>query len=153
MSPEEKLIAMGLELPAPLPPRGNYIPYRRVGDLLFLAGHGPRLQDNTYRLGKVTGVEHIAGAYADAQLTALNMLSTLKSALGQLDRVVAVVQLLGMVNAAPTFTHHGKVIEGCSDLLVNVLGEAGRHARTAVGMSSLPNGMTVEVNAIVQVTA
>lgn len=152
MSPEEKLVALGFTLPPALPPRANYVSHRRVGDLIFLAGHGPRLPDNTYRLGKVTDQEHIAGAYADAQLTALNMLATLKDVLGELSRIVAVVKLTGMVNAAPTFIDHPKVIDGCSSLLVDVLGEAGRHARAAVGVSSLPNGMTVEVEAIVQIS-
>jgi enamine deaminase RidA (YjgF/YER057c/UK114 family) len=152
MTPEERLASLGLILPAPLPPRANYIAYRRVGDLIFLAGHGPRLPDNTYRVGRIGSADQIAGAYADAQLTGLNMLATLKEALGELHRVRAVVKLLGMVNAEPTFTEHFKVIDGCSALLVDVFGEAGRHARSAVGMGSLPNGMTVEVEAIVQVS-
>jgi enamine deaminase RidA (YjgF/YER057c/UK114 family) len=153
MTPEQKLVELGFELPPALPPRGHYVPYRRVGNLLFLAGHGPRLQDNTYRLGKISSEQQIAGAFADAQLTALNMLSTIKSAVGELSQVVAFLKLLGMVNADPLFTHHGKIIDGCSTLLVDVLGEAGRHARSAVGMSSLPNGMTVEIEAVVQVGA
>jgi enamine deaminase RidA (YjgF/YER057c/UK114 family) len=153
MSPEEKIEALGLKLPQALPPRANYVSYRRVGDLLFLAGHGPRLPDNTYRLGKITSEDDIPRAYADAQLTALNILATLKGVVGELSRVAAVVRITGMVNAEPTFTQHPKIIDGCSNLLVDVLGDAGRHARTAVGVSSLPNGMTVEVEAIVQVVA
>lgn len=152
MSPEEKLAALGFELPPALPPRFNYIPYRRVGDLLFLAGHGPRLPDDTYRVGKITSEQQIPDAYADAQLTALNMLATIKDAIGELSRIKSVVKVLGMVNAAPTFTAHPKVIDGCSDLLVNVLGEAGRHARSAVGMSSLPQGISVEIEVIVQIS-
>lgn len=151
MTPEEKIEALGLKLPAALPPRANYVSYRRVGDILFLAGHGPRLPDNTYRLGKITSEEDIPRAYADAQLTGLNMLATLKDAVGELSRIEAVVRIIGMVNAEPTFTQHPKIIDGCSNLLVDVLGDAGRHARAAVGMSSLPNGMTVEIEAIVQV--
>jgi enamine deaminase RidA (YjgF/YER057c/UK114 family) len=151
MSPESRLQALGFELPSALPPRFNYVPFRRVGDLLFLAGHGPRLPDDTYRRGKIKSRQQIADAYADAQLTALNMLATIKSAVGELSRVAAIVKLFGMVNAAPTFTDHPKVINGCSDLLVNVFGEAGCHARSAIGVSSLPNGMTVEIEAIVQV--
>ena len=152
MSPEEKLAALGFELPPALPPRFNYLPYRRVGDLLFLAGHGPRLPDDTYRVGKITSEQQIPDAYADAQLTALNMLATIKDAIGELSRIKCVVKVLGMVNAAPTFTAHPKVIDGCSDLLVNVLGEAGRHARSAVGMSSLPQGISVEIEVIVQIS-
>lgn len=151
MSPEEKILSMGLALPMALPPRGNYVSYRRVGEVIFLAGHGPRLPDNTYRLGKITTEADIPRAYADAQLTALNMLATLKSAVGELNRIVAVARVIGMVNADPTFTKHPKIIDGCSDLLVDVLGDAGRHARAAVGVSSLPNGMTVEIEAIVHV--
>jgi enamine deaminase RidA (YjgF/YER057c/UK114 family) len=152
MSPEERLVALGFELPPALPPRFNYVAYRRVGDLLFLAGHGPRLPDDTYRIGKITSEQQIPDAYADAQLTALNMLATIKEAVGELSRIKSVVKILGMVNAAPTFTAHPKVIDGCSDLLVNVLGEAGRHARSAVGMSSLPQGISVEIEAIVQIS-
>lgn len=150
MSPEERLVELGFDLPPALSPRANYVACRHVGDLLFLAGHGPRLPDNTYRLGKINDELQIESAYADAQLSALNMLATLKAELGELRRVVAFVKVIGMVNAAQTFTAHSKVIDGCSDLLVNVFGEAGRHARSAVGMSSLPNGMTVEIEAVVQ---
>ena len=153
MSPEEKIVALGFELPPALPPRFNYIPYRRVGELLYLAGHGPRLPDNTYRLGKISSRLQIADAYADAQLTGLNMLATIKDAVGELSRVTAIIKLLGLVNASPTFTAHPQVINGCSDLLVNVLGEAGRHARSAIGVSSLPSGMTVEIEAIVQISS
>jgi enamine deaminase RidA (YjgF/YER057c/UK114 family) len=151
MTPEERLASLGMALPAPLPPRANYIAYRRVGDLLFLAGHGPRLPDNTYRVGKIGSADQIARAYADAQLTGLNMLATLKDALGQLKQVREVVKLFGMVNAEPHFAEHFKVIDGCSTLLIDVFGEAGRHARSAVGMGSLPNDMTVEIEAIFHV--
>jgi enamine deaminase RidA (YjgF/YER057c/UK114 family) len=151
MTPEQRIVELGFELPQPLPPRANYIPYRRVGNLLFLAGHGPRLQDDSYRLGQIVSDSQIPSAYADAQLTGLNMLSTLKAALGELVRIEAIVKLLGMVNAGPGFTAHPKVIDGCSDLLISVLGDAGRHARAAIGMSSLPNGMSVEIEAIVQI--
>ncbi len=151
MTPEEKLAQLGFQLPPALPPRGNYVTYRRVGDLIYLAGHGPRLPDNTYRLGKLSRAEQIPQAYADAQLTALNMLSTIKDAVGELSRVTAIVKLLGLVNSAPDFTEHPKVINGCSDLLVDILGDAGRHARSAFGVASLPNGMTVEIEAIVQI--
>jgi enamine deaminase RidA (YjgF/YER057c/UK114 family) len=151
MSPEEKIVALGFELPPALPPRFSYIPYRQVGDLIFLAGHGPRLPDNTYRSGKISSDDQIPGAYADAQLTALNILATLKSAVGELGRIKAFIKVLGMVNAAPTFTDHPKVINGCSDLLVDVFGDVGRHARSAVGMSSLPSDMTVEIEVIVQI--
>lgn len=147
MCPEDRLVELGFELRRALPPRANYVACRRFGDLLFLAGHGPRLPDNTYRIGKIDDESQIANAYADAQLSTLNMLATLKAELGELRRVVAFLKVSGMVNAAPAFTAHPKVLDGCSDLLVNVFGEAGRHVRSAVGMSSLPNGMTVEIDA------
>ncbi|MFM0272336.1 RidA family protein [Paraburkholderia nemoris] len=153
MSPEEKLVALGFELPPALPPRFSYIPYRQAGDLLFLAGHGPRLPDDTYRTGKISSDDQIPGAYADAQLTALNILATLKSAVGELSRIKAFIKVFGMVNAAPDFTAHPKVINGCSDLLVNVFDEVGRHARSAVGMASLPSNMTVEIEVIVQIAS
>lgn len=151
MTPEERLQALGFELPPALPPRGSYVSCHQIGDLLYLAGHGPRLQDGCYRTGRITAGQQIPDAYADAQLTALNMLATMKAALGELRRVRAVAKLLGMVNASPDFTAHSKVIDGCSDLLVQVFGKAGKHARSAIGVASLPNGMTVEIEAIVQV--
>ena len=100
------------------------------------------------RLGRDATIEE---GYADAQLAGLQLLAVAKAALGDLSRIKAVVKLLGMVNAEPDFADHPKVINGCSDLLVNVLGDAGRHARSAVGMGSLPNRMTVEVEAILQI--
>jgi enamine deaminase RidA (YjgF/YER057c/UK114 family) len=153
MSPEEKIVELGLTLPPALPARFSYIPYRRVGDLLFLAGHGPRFANDTYRLGKLVDDSQIARGYADAQLTGLNILATLKSVVGELDRVVAIVKMLGLVNAAPTFKKHPLVINGCSDLLMTVLGDAGRHARSSIGVSSLPHDMSVEIEVIVQVAS
>ncbi|MGO4813988.1 RidA family protein [Cupriavidus sp. 2MCAB6] len=151
MSPEERLLELGLELPAALPPNGTYVPYRVVGSMLYLSGHGPRLPNNTYRLGRLDSLEQASAAYEDARLTALNMLASIKLALGDLSRVEAIVKLLGMVHATPSFKNHSRVIDGCSDLLVSIFGEKGLHARSAVGMSSLPHGMTVEIEAIIQI--
>lgn len=151
MTPEEKLAELGLTLPAVPVPVANYVPYRIVGDLLYLSGQGPKRPDGTYRPGRLGRDATIEEAYADAQLAGLQLLAVAKAALGDLSRIKAVVKLLGMVNAEPDFADHPKVINGCSDLLVNVLGEAGRHARSAVGMGSLPNAMTVEVEAILQI--
>ncbi|TNC09867.1 RidA family protein [Methylobacterium terricola] len=151
MTPEEKLAELGLTLPAVPVPVANYVPYRIVGDLLYLSGQGPKRPDGTYRPGRLGRDATIEEAYADAQLAGLQLLAVAKSALGDLSRIKAVVKLLGMVNAEPDFADHPKVINGCSDLLVNVLGDAGRHARSAVGMGSLPNAMTVEVEAILQI--
>lgn len=148
MTPEDKLSSLGLVLPKISAPVANYLPYRRAGNLLYLSGHGPKLADGTYRPGRLGRDVTIEEGYADARLTGLFLLAVAKSALGELGRIEAVVKLLGMVNAEPDFSDHPKVINGCSDLLVEVLGDAGRHARSAVGMGSLPNRMTVEIEAI-----
>jgi enamine deaminase RidA (YjgF/YER057c/UK114 family) len=147
-TPEERLAALGLTLPAVPTPLANYVPYRLAGNLLFLSGQGPKRPDGSFvtgRLGKDATVEQ---GYEAAQVTGLQLLAVAKSALGDLSRVEAVVKLLGMVNAEPDFEEHPKVINGCSDLLVKVLGDAGRHARSAVGMGSLPNRIVVEIEAI-----
>jgi enamine deaminase RidA (YjgF/YER057c/UK114 family) len=151
MTPEEKLTSLGLVLPEVPVPVANYVPYRWAGNLLYLSGQGPKRPDGTYRPGRLGRDATIEEAYEDARLTGLNLLAVAKSALGELSRIETVVKLLGMVNAEPDFSDHPKVINGCSDLLVEVLGDAGRHARSAVGMGSLPNRMTVEIEAILLV--
>ncbi len=148
MTPEERLASLGLVLPEAPVPVANYVPYRRVGNLLYLSGQGPKRADGTYRPGRLGRDATIEEGYEDARLTGLNLLAVAKSAIGELNRIEAVVKLLGMVNAEPDFSDHPKVVNGCSDLLVEVLGDAGRHARSAVGMGSLPNCMTVEIEAI-----
>jgi enamine deaminase RidA (YjgF/YER057c/UK114 family) len=148
MTPEEKLTSLGLVLPEVPVPVANYVPYRWAGNLLYLSGQGPKRPDGTYRPGRLGRDATIEEAYEEARLTGLNLLAVAKSALGDLSRIEAVIKLLGMVNAEPDFSDHPKVINGCSDLLVEVLGDAGRHARSAVGMGSLPNRMTVEIEAI-----
>ena len=148
MSPEERLSALGIVLPDVTAPIANYVPYRRAGNLLYLSGMGPKRADGTYRPGRLGRDATVEEGYADARLTGLNLLAVAKAALGELSRIEAVVKLLGMVNAEPDFSDHPKVINGCSDLLVEILGDAGRHARSAVGMGSLPNRMTVEIEAI-----
>jgi enamine deaminase RidA (YjgF/YER057c/UK114 family) len=151
MTPEQKLESMGLTLPEVPVPVANYVPFRWAGNLLYLSGQGPKRADGTYRPGRLGRDATVEEAYADARLTGLNLLAVAKAALGDLSRIEAVVKLLGMVNAEPDFADHPKVINGCSDLLVEVLGEAGRHARSAVGMGSLPNRMMVEIEAILLV--
>lgn len=151
MTPEEKLTALGLTLPEAPMPVANYVPYRWAGNLLYLSGQGPKRLDGTYRPGRLGRDISIEEAYEEARLTGLNLLAVAKSALGELNRIEAVVKLLGMVNAENDFSDHPKVINGCSDLLVDVLGDAGRHARSAVGMGSLPNRMAVEIEAILLV--
>lgn len=151
MTPEEKLKALGLILPEAPVPVANYVPYRWAGNMLYLSGQGPKRSDGSYRQGRLGRDISIEEAYEEARLTGLNLLAVAKSALGELSRVEAVVKLLGMVNAEDDFSDHPKVINGCSDLLVDVLGDAGRHARSAVGMGSLPNRMAVEIEAILLV--
>ena len=152
-TPEARLAALGVVLP-PLPtPVGRYVPYRRAGDLLFLSGQGPRRADGAWHEGTVGAGVSVDEARAHARLVGLQLLAVMRSALGSLDRVAFVVKLLGMVNAAPGFRDHPAVINGCSELFEAVFGEDGRHARSAVGMGSLPNDITVEIEAIVAVRA
>lgn len=148
MTPEERLAERGLKLPELAAPIANYVPYRWAGNLLYISGQGPKRPDGTYRAGRLGKTAGIEEGYAEARATGLLLLAVARSAIGQLSRIESVVKLLGMVNAEPEFADHPKVINGCSDLLVEILGEAGRHARSAVGMGSLPNGMMVEIEAI-----
>jgi enamine deaminase RidA (YjgF/YER057c/UK114 family) len=151
MTPEQRLEALGLTLPPVPTPVANYIPCRLAGNLLYISGQGPKRPDGTYRTGRLGRDISVEEAYQEARLTGLQLLAVAKAALGSLERIEAVLKLLGMVNAEPDFADHPKVINGCSDLLVDVLGEAGRHARSAVGMGSLPNRMAVEIEAILLV--
>ena len=153
MTPEDKLASLGLTLPAVATPVANYVSFRMAGNLLYLSGQGPRLPGGGMATGKVGRDVSIEEGYEHAKLTGLSLLATAKAAIGELSRIEAVIKLLGMVNAEPEFGDHPKVINGCSDLLVDVLGEAGRHARSAVGMGSLPGGMSVEIEAIFLIKA
>ena len=149
-TPEERLAALGLTLPAVPTPMANYVPYRLAGNLLYLSGQGPKRPDGSFMVGRLGKDVTVEQGYEAARLTGLQLLAVAKAALGELSRVEAVVKLLGMVNAEPAFGDHPKVINGCSDLLVEVFADAGRHARSAVGMGSLPNGIMVEIEAILQ---
>ena len=148
---EDKLREMGLELTEGPPPMANYIPGYRTGNLVFLSGVGPRDADGNTLRGKLGQEVTVEKGYQAARLCALNLLANLKGIIGDLDKVKHVVKLLAMVNAAPDFTQQPAVINGCSDLLVEALGDKGRHARSAVGMGSLPGGMAVEIEMIVEV--
>jgi enamine deaminase RidA (YjgF/YER057c/UK114 family) len=150
MSAEENLEALGLALPPVATPVANYVRWKRAGDLVFLSGQGPRRADGSIATGKVGHNVTVEEAYEHAKLTGLGLLAAMKDAAGDLDKV-EVIKLLGMVNAVPEFGDQPKVINGCSDLLVAVLGDRGRHARSAVGMGSLPGGMTVEIEAIIRI--
>lgn len=153
MTPEEKLASLGLTLPTVAKPVANYVPWRFAGNLLYLSGQGPRLPAGGMAVGKVGHDVTAEEAYEHAKLTGLSLLASAKDAVGELSRIEATIKLLGMVNAVPEFGDHPKVINGCSDLFVQVLRDAGRHARSAVGMGSLPGNMTVEIEAIFQVKA
>jgi enamine deaminase RidA (YjgF/YER057c/UK114 family) len=153
MTPEEKLASLGLSLPTVATPVANYVPYRFAGNLLYLSGQGPRLPGGGMGVGRLGRDISVEDAYQHAKLTGLSLLASAKHAIGELSRIEAVIKLLGMVNAEPDFGDHPKVINGCSDLFVEVLGEAGRHARSAVGMGSLPGGISVEIEAILLIKA
>ena len=148
---EEKLFAMGLTLPAPTQGAGNYLPFRRVANLLFLAGTISVRADGTLITGKAGADKTLAEAQAAARACAVNQLGVIKSALGSLDLVRQIVTVNGYVNAAPDFIDVPQVINGASDLLVELFGDAGRHARAAVGVATLPKGALVEVQMTVEI--
>ena len=151
MSAEAKLKELGIELPEPPSPAGNYIGGVQVGNLLFMSGCGPRKPDNTSITGKVGRDLDVDGGYNAARLVGLNMLANVRDQLGSLDRVKRVVKVLGMVNADVEFKEHPTVINGFSDLMVEVFGDNGRGGRSAVGMGSLPFQIAVEVEMILEV--
>lgn len=148
---EERIAELGLELRIPGVPVANYVNAVRAGDLVFMAGKGPRSGEKSFVTGKVGRDLTLDQGYEAARLAAIEQLSALKAEIGDLNRVVRIVKVLGMVNADPEFTDHSKVINGFSDLMVEVFGERGKHARAAVGMSSLPLGFACEVEMVVQV--
>jgi enamine deaminase RidA (YjgF/YER057c/UK114 family) len=150
MSAEDKLKAMGLTLPATPKPLANYVSYKRVGDLAFLSGQGPRYPDGSFAKGKVGRDVTVEQAYEHAKLVGLGLLSAAKAAAGSLNEV-EMIKMLGMVNPVPEFTQAPQVINGCSDLFVAVLGDNGRHARSSVGMGSLPENITVEIEVVIRV--
>jgi enamine deaminase RidA (YjgF/YER057c/UK114 family) len=138
--PEKNLENLGIELPEVSPSIANYVSAVRTGDLLFLAGHLPRDAEGAVITGKLGADMDVEAGYAAARAAAIALMATLKAELGELDRVVRVVKVFGMVNATEDFTSHSQVINGCSDLIGEVFGEKGRHARAACGFSSLPLG-------------
>jgi enamine deaminase RidA (YjgF/YER057c/UK114 family) len=150
MTPEAKLAAMGLTLPEIPMPLANYVAFKRDGATLYLSGQGPRRSDGSMATGKVGRDVTTEEAYEHAKLVGLGLLAAAKAAAGELAKV-EVLKVLGMVNAVPEFTDQPKVINGCSDLFVAVLGERGRHARSAVGMGSLPLQITVEIEAVMRI--
>ena len=151
MTIEQRLKELNITLPRVGSPLGNYVHARRAGNLLYLSGKGPENADGTMPRGKLGAGVSIDEGYRQARQIGLVLIAAIKDELGDLDRVEGIVKVLGMVNAAPDFADHPKVVNGCSDLFVEVFGEAGRHARSAVGMSSLPAGIPVEIEVIVAV--
>jgi len=153
MDAEKRLQQLGIELPSPPPPAGNYVPGVLSGNLLFMSGVGPRRDDGSSITGKVGGGMTIEEGYAAARVVGLNMLANIRAVLGSLDRVERVVKVLGMVNSTPDFNDMPKVVNGFSDLFVEVFGpERGRGARSAVGLVALPHQIAVEVEMVLQVS-
>jgi enamine deaminase RidA (YjgF/YER057c/UK114 family) len=150
-SPEAKLAQMGLTLPQVAPAIGSYVDVVRVGNLLFLSGKGPRQLNGTYVTGRLGADLTTAQGYDAARLTALLQLAVLKKELGDLSKVRRIVKVNGYVRSADTFTEQPKVMNGYSDLLIQVFGDRGRHARTALGTNALPLGMALEVEMVVEV--
>jgi enamine deaminase RidA (YjgF/YER057c/UK114 family) len=152
MQIEQKIANLGLELVAPSAPLANFVQTVQTGNLLFVAGHLPRQPDGkVLNAGKVGRAVTIEQGYESARLAAINCLASIKAATGDLDKVKRVVKLVVMVNADPEFDQHFMVANGASDLLVELYGDSGRHARSAVGMGGLPRGSCVEVEMIVEV--
>ncbi|KJS42989.1 MAG: endoribonuclease L-PSP [Roseovarius sp. BRH_c41] len=147
-TPEQKLEALGLTLPQAPDPLAVYRPVRKIGNTLYLSGQIPRNPDGTFITGRLGDDATVEQGYAAARNVGLQLLSVVKSVAGDLSAVEAVAKVTGMVNATPDFIDHAKVVNGCSELFIEVLGEAGYHARAAVGMGSLPLGVMVEIEAI-----
>ena len=150
MSADAKIAELNLELPPAPEPSGTYNPAVQVENLLYVSGHGPVRSDGTMITGKVGADLSEEEGIQAARQVGLTILATLKSQIGSLDRIERIVKVLGMVNAAPDFSSHPKVINGFSDLMVEIFGEAGRAARSAVGMGSLPGNIAVEVEVILK---
>ena len=150
-NPEKRLEQLGIKIPEVSPPVANYVRVVKSGNLLFLSGSGPKKTDGSFITGKLGKELTIEDGYQAAWLTGVNHIATLKSELGNLNRVKRIVKVLGMVNSTPEFRDQPKVINGFSDLMVEVFGDRGKHARSAVGMAALPLGIAVEIELIVEV--
>jgi len=150
-APEARLAELGIELPELPAPVANYVRAVRTGNLVFLAGHGPAKPGGGYVTGKFDSDLTVEQGQEAARLTGLALLASLRAEIGSLDRVRRIVKVTGMVNSVPSFTDQHKVMNGFSDLMVEIFGDRGRHARAAVGMVSLPIGLAVEIEMIVEV--
>ncbi|WP_158969290.1 RidA family protein [Chachezhania sediminis] len=150
--PSQRLSALGLVLPPLRTPAGHFAFARRHGDLLFLSGQGPGTPDMASPTGRVGADVSVEDAYGHARLVTLNLLAAAAAELGSIDRISCIIKVLGFVNAVPDFDRHPAVINGCSDLLLEIFGpDAGRHARSAIGAGSLPGQITVEIEMIVAI--
>jgi enamine deaminase RidA (YjgF/YER057c/UK114 family) len=147
---DDRLAELGITLPEPFPPAGNYTSSSRTGDLLFVGGHGP-IDGSRPIVGKVGTDLTLEEGRNAARVTALSILAAMRADLGSLDHVDQIVKVFGMVNAGATFDQTPAVIDGCSDLLVDVFGDRGRHTRSAVGLAALPFGIAVEIELMARV--
>tara|TARA_B110000263_G_C15202304_1_gene461188 strand:+ start:62 stop:610 length:549 start_codon:yes stop_codon:yes gene_type:complete len=153
---EEKITSLGYTLPEPNTPVANYVSTvsfaeNKNSKLVYVSGTGPKMKNGVYITGKLGGDLTIEDGYAAAQITALNILAALKKEIGDLNKIKRFVKVIGMVNSTPNFEQQPAVINGFSDFIVEVFGERGKHARSAVGMVSLPNGIVVEIEVVVEV--
>lgn len=149
---EQRIIDLGIELIMPNPPTANYLKSKRIGNMVYLAGHGPDKPDGGQVIGKLGADLTLEEGVEAARFTGISLLSSLKAEIGDLNKVKNIVRAQGMVNADPSFMQHSQVINGYSDLMVAVFGDKGKHARAAIGMSSLPNNIAVEIDMIVEVS-
>jgi enamine deaminase RidA (YjgF/YER057c/UK114 family) len=149
----DRIAQFGIELPSPTTAMGNYMPSLRIGDLIYLSGVVARDGQDNLMQGKLGGDYTVDQGYQAARSCALQILANVEREAGDLDRIVRVVKLTGMVNATPGFTEPPAVVNGCSDTLVEILGDRGIHTRSAFGVASLPGGVSVEVEAIVEIRA
>ena len=147
----DRLNNLGIELPHPAAPAANYVPFVRSGSQLFVSGQLPMTDGKLTSVGKLGDAISIDDGYAAARVCAINLLAQAQSAVGELDKIKRVVKLVGFVNSTPDFTEQPKVVNGASDLMADVLGDAGAHARSAVGVAALPFGVSVEVEAIFEI--
>jgi len=148
---EDRLLQLGITLP-PLPAAmANYVPFTLAGNLLYVSGQGPKTKDGDWVRGQVGKDLTVQQAYEAARLTGIQILAVANGALGSLSRVKRILKVNGFVNSGPEFRDHPAVINGCSDLFVELFGDVGRHARAAIGVSSLPQGIAVEIEAILEV--
>ncbi len=150
ITPEARIKALGIQLITPTKPIANYVKAVIVGNLVYLSGHGPDKPEGGMLAGKVGAELTLEQAKVAARMVGISLISTLKAEIGDLNKVKRIVKLLGMVNSIPTFEQHPQVINGCSDLLVEVFGENGKHARSAIGVGSLPMNIPVEIEMIVE---